>query len=326
MNKLVRFSVVLLVVLAFAAWAPSARACTPLTPGMWRGLLFPADGAREVPLNARVLVSYFHTAVDPASACSDLTLRDPAGAAVPATAEALPPPYPGAISETTCLIKPTAALGANTRYEVADRRSLPCRDEAACAPGALAAFASFVTGAVTDTTPPVFAGLERLAAGQLDSCEGAACCGPRVVRPYQASWKAATDAVGGGAVLYTVYSRDLVPVARLGAETGAQLSVVCSGWVGGARITSPGEYLVRAVDWAGNEDQNLVLHAVSDACPSAGRRVPTAPPPEGCALGGGRHAASGAGGPVLLGLAVMAVTCGRVRRRRRHGAWNHRRE
>ncbi|HEY5450294.1 MAG TPA: hypothetical protein VIQ54_16180, partial [Polyangia bacterium] len=55
-------------------------------------------------------------------------------------------------------------------------------------------------------------------------------------------------------------------IQELVGGTGAYGSVACSGSWGASLV--PGDYVVRAVDWAGNEDSNLATRHLDNPCGS----------------------------------------------------------
>jgi len=81
-------------------------------------------------------------------------------------------------------------------------------------------------------------------------------------------WEPAQDAVSGGAVLYNVYgpeAGDLYP-AFVDA-TNLIGSVACDRYPSPSTFRgTPGIYRVRAIDWAGNEDSNVTMRTLSNAC------------------------------------------------------------
>jgi hypothetical protein len=263
------------------AGVPSpAHACSPVPGGIHSRTVWPGDG--NLPTNTRVVVSYGVGSSDGAIPAigPDLTLLDADGSTVAITTE---------VSGTAVVIRPNAPLLPNHGYQIADRRAVPCGIgfpagcELAAAP---AVFASFTTGATADDAAPTFAGLSGYHIGDRSSCQTAgSCCSVYDINYVDLMWPAAADDIAGADVRYNVYRRDRSTAPALVATriSGTTLSgaAVCSGHWGGPELPA-GFYMVRAVDWAGNEDANAQEVHIGDACAGGGVfscSVDNAPPP-----------------------------------------------
>lgn len=268
----------LLLTLVGAVWIepPAAHACTAPTPGIRTRHVFPSDKASAVPLNARVLVFYgAHSSVVPIDQLgSDLELVTEHGAPVLVTREATTTATNAWDRQIVVILQPREPLAAGRRFEIRDRRHVPCGppygSDPPCALGTPTSFASFTTGSATDVTPPTFAGLSALTAGSREVCDGSGCCGAQISQLFAASWQPSVDDVAGKDVLYNVYAAGTLLVG-LQRETMLSLAVQCNGPGSSpfAVRTHPGPHTVRAVDWAGNEDTNTVSLAVpATACAS----------------------------------------------------------
>lgn len=256
-----------------AALPGQASACGGATPGLAGRSVFPASGARGVPTNARVLVTYRggHDPWTPFRPEEEVVLRAVGQPALPVDIETRQ--FPLSIWEfnQVVIIKARAPLKPATTYEVLDRRPrIPCV-LAECAAGDLAAIATFTTGAGPDVEPPRFGGLAALEVGTIDDCRNEGCCGPYRSRSVMLRWTAAEDAVSGSEVLYNVYGPGGgEPLVGLYAGTTIGGNIAC-GWRGGPLgfMSADGAFSVRAVDWAGNEDSNIVQQVTSNSCPAA---------------------------------------------------------
>lgn len=172
-------------------------------------------------------------------------------------------------NRTHVVIKPQAELAPNTTYELFDHHpSLPCYPDsgAQCEAATVTTFATFTTGSLPDTTPPQFDGLESvLPQASHEVCENSACCGPYIIHRLFLQWKLGGDDRTGEEVAYNVY-RDgqlFISLLRGPSLNGVQF---CSGGGPFGPLLPAGDYTVRAVDWAGNEDGNGRVHTVPSLC------------------------------------------------------------
>lgn len=270
--------------LVVATRAREARACSPAAPGLTYRVLFPPAGSTAVPLNPRLLVRYgtggnFQLVRDAgvSTLMDGLELRHESGTPVPIQKTTLVSSAYRLQRDQAVVIQPLQPLQPETVYQVWDRLAqIPCgrSDQAACAFGEPQLVASFTTGTASDITPPQFAGVTSLEPGVVVDCRDSGCCGPYLLRILSAKWTAADDAVSGGSVLYNLYAEgSSAPLAALIGGTQLSLAYYCSRALGPGDISSLpielGRYVVRAVDWAGNEDSNTAVFEVTGSCASA---------------------------------------------------------
>ncbi len=293
--------------LLFAGLESPARACSPIPAGIYGRTVWPGDGA-QTPTNVRLVVSYSLAWTDgriPAIG-SDLVLLDADGSTVAITTE---------VTGSDVVVRPDAPLLPNHGYQLADRRTVPCTLDVGAGgadcqlTAAPSPIASFTTGATSDVAAPTFAGLSGFNVGDRENCATAgSCCSVYDVRRLDLVWAAATDDVGGADVRYNVYSRRAgksvrTLIASRVSGTVLNGAAVCSGdWYG--TPLPAGAYLVRAVDWAGNEDANTTEVQIGDVCGGNGGF--------GCSVGsptppttGRTGAFSAVGILLLLGLLVQ---------------------
>jgi hypothetical protein len=295
--------------IAVVAAPRPADACSPLT--FSRMSTLPADGATGVPTNTQVAIEYAGSNAE--AALTQLVVRPMGGQGIAAPASVVAESGAGRV---LVLAKPASALTPNTKYEVLDKfPNLPCASSP-CA-GAAHVVATFTTGDGPDTKAPTFAGLTSVPR-KAQSCDNTACCGPYTAVELDLMWDPATGETGE--VRYNVYSDNKLVLARV---TSAKAFIQCSGT--GAQATTPGAILfgtgsigqvyVRAVDLAGNEDDNFIEFLPRLLClefpGDAGVDVPDAPGSSapGTGTGGGCAVAGSGGGagPALLLLALLAV-------------------
>jgi hypothetical protein len=184
---------------------------------------------------------------------------------------------------SSVVIRPSGDLLPNHGYQLADQRTIPC-DTIVSRNCALAAtpqvFASFTTTAGPDAVAPTFAGATSVASVNHLTCNSDACCGTYDAYVAEASWTTGSDDVAGEDVRYNVYRGtppSLTLVEALVAGTTASGTRVCSGSYGDGAF-QPGDYVVRAVDWAGNEETNVTTRHLADPCSGAGCSVAAASP------------------------------------------------
>lgn len=217
--------------------APSpADACSAGIPTI--ASVSPRPGAVDVPLNARVVVTY-EWLYSPVT----VTLREAGGDEVIAT----PISLPGGVA-----LKPTTALAPDTTYEILDTLredcfTYPCGDDEP------EVISTFTTGSVEDVQPPGLSGLHSPVVSPIDRCESDACCGPYVMRRWSLAWDQASD--DHGIAGYAVYAGK--PATLISFKSGLRLqgATLCEGALRGP-LTDVGpktRLVVRAVDLAGNE-------------------------------------------------------------------------
>jgi len=216
------------------------------------------------------------------------------------------------------LAKPTEELLANTTYEVLDRVVYGCRPGSAPDSGAdclqphHAVVATFVTGATKDQAPPSFGGVKVPTIHELLVCDSDGCCGPYSGVPVIFDWDPAADDHSPDLVRYNVYRSPAgttapgQPVARFKSDFPFMGELLCSGsrhpGAGPGAIIEPGVYAVRAVDSAGNEEQNTTVVEVPAACASAKPDASSEPDASGgCTISRPR---------TLHGLSIFALLSG----------------
>jgi hypothetical protein len=270
-----------------------AHACSGAGPGVWDRSFYPPANSHGVPTNAQIVVTYQGGGIYaiPAASASwgeDLEIRAvPAGTPVKARVTVR-----NELRRVVVIAKPAAPLAASTSFEILDRRTIPCD---ACPLGTPNVVATFETAAGPDTSPPRFAGLAKAKDDPYGVCDNSACCafhGSYGGYGLSLEWAAGADDQPGP-LHYTIYDRGPAnqsgpgrPVASFLDVTTAEGIALCMGDEAPFRafVGSLGPYLVRAVDWAGNEDANTAVAAVPGTCPSstdAGAGDHPAPRPTG---------------------------------------------
>jgi hypothetical protein len=241
-------------------------------PGILARSVWPGPD-QHPPTNARFVVSYELRATFPGfevpALGPDVALLDGDGTPVAASIE---------VVGSRVVLQPSAALLPNHAYQIADRRTVPCdHNQNGCAlTNEPRAFASFTTGTVADTTPPIFSGVTSIAIGQRETCDNGGCCGPYDNVPVALSWSAGSDDLAGGDLRYNAYHRPDSEPATVsliaGLVEGTELLGLQMCGVGAPRSitgpieTAPGTYMVRAVDWAGNEESSSTGQVLADLC------------------------------------------------------------
>jgi MYXO-CTERM domain-containing protein len=175
----------------------------------------------------------------------------------------------GEVAVVLNLIQP---LSPATEYEVVDRRpNIPCGPSSpmTCALGAVTVVGAFTSGAGPSNDAPAAPMGGSLIEGMFSHCNSSACCGPYLVKRFEARWEAAA----AGTRLYNVYAgTPEMPPVRLLDGNGVNLAVSCAGGGGdpGALWVTPGSVRVRAVDHAGNESPTIELGAIpANVCADA---------------------------------------------------------
>ena len=283
--RLAKVGILCLSAFTFFALEHDAQACS-FTVNVSRAV-FPPSGTEGVPTNAEIRLSYFNA----------LPIGDPSVLVRPVGGQPITldirdherGEFP---SVRLVLAKPTEELLANTAYEVLDRVVVGCRPSAAgsgadCLRPDHAVVATFVTGATKDQTPPSFSGVKVPKIENKVVCDDSSCCGPYSAVPIILDWDSAADDHSPDLVRYNVYrsptgtTPPVQPIARFLTDFPFRGGLVCSGspQQGGhgspglGMTIDPGMYAVRAVDSAGNEEQNTTEVEVPAAC--AGGEVPS---------------------------------------------------
>jgi hypothetical protein len=253
--------------------------------------VWPGDGV--APANTRVVVEYEGLALfaEHSIAMRDVSVVDAGGVAVAGTVRLV---AGGRAGRTLAVLELAEGLVVGGEYQVRVRIGM--------AGGILASpmtVARFGVGAA-DGVAPAFGGVTRAGQGaELERCDSSACCGPYVARRVTFEWQGA-----GEVARYNVYRvGDVAPVQPLVVMGGGL--VECGGTLEGGQSFPDGDYFVRAVDLAGNEDGNDVrMHLAVDCGAGSGGGG-------GCAV-----AARGRGWvPVFLLGFLLVITLVRARRR-----------
>lgn len=281
-----------------------ARACSILR-GLQLGSVWPEDGSQDVPANVRFVVTYYGQPLfaEDSIAMRALEIRPAGGgAAVPVLVTdvaAVARPLRFLLS-----VQPAADLEAGKDYELLGRIvKNSCGGGCPIEPTPVP-IARFRT-APADHEAPTFAGATGLMTG-VEWCDSDACCGARDGYVVYFTKDAASEPA-----LYAVYAAGSTAMIALGE---VELFYSCSGNSIHGMPLAPGEYVVRAVDRAGNEDTNQRRVKVELRCPARqtnqGFLDGGAGPGGGgggCAVSpGGRTRAVGFTG-ILLVLAVLGL-------------------
>jgi hypothetical protein len=227
-----------------------ARACS-LPSGTDRVAVVPLDGAVDVPTNAEIRVYYNfgeYAATGDLERPVDPIVRVVGGASIGVTS--MWRLNPGWIE--VIVLTPTDPLMPGTAYEILDtvHGSMLTSEHRVVA--------TFTTGDGPDVTPPVFAGALPAGPSDLDVCDDTACCGPYVISRSALRWDAATDD-------HSWLAYEVEPFSRLIYGNGAEW--VCSGsHMFGGRALGAGPHRVRAIDLAGNTDDNDVWVTLTFSC------------------------------------------------------------
>ncbi|MBI2894689.1 MAG: hypothetical protein HYY06_14135 [Deltaproteobacteria bacterium] len=293
---------------------------------VFRADVVPMDGSAGVPTNAEARILYVGIdlyALDDETAGA-LMLRPVGGDAITATVEVSS--LAGGIVVTA---RPEAPLAPLTQYEVLDWvDDSQCSDELGCRMEEPVVVSRFTTGDSPDDQPPEFAGLTGFGT-EAAACDESACCGPYRVITARPSYDPASDDGPEGSIRYRLYSSDgpaLSPVA-VGHSSNLWGFIDCDGGALGddeiGRLDlQVGDYVVRAVDLAGNEDANEIIARLDASCEDA--ELEDTDGGEGDDLddlddGGGEGASCamtpGRGGTATSAVVACAVLAGIVRRR-----------
>jgi uncharacterized protein (TIGR03382 family) len=316
-----------------AATASPALPCS--APAGWATAVpFPADGATEVPTNARLAAIYvwsvFYSVESEPGFAEHLALRDASGAEV-----AVERKRSSRGEDTIETLVPVAPLAPDATYQLVDHlgeASTCMGSEAGCLDDEPTVIATFTTGSGPDVTAPTFAGLatlsSRFAPASVDDP-----CGAHSYVDHALHWNAATDDGPAEWIRYNVYNADGAALATSVELNDAGSFQACTGIIPTvlihlyATLTGGPRFQVRAVDLAGNEDPNAIVldglgcaHFDSDADGQLDPGVSL----DGEVDTGGEVDQGGcsAGGSVgAPGLAIVALlTFGGLAIRRRRGA------
>jgi hypothetical protein len=274
----------------------------------------PQDGALYVPTNARIVVTY-RTAIDQPAVADHLQLVDAGGAPVPFTVATTV--QPDGIVE---VVTPSQPLAAGAQYKLLDRLPSECdlpyqRD---CLAEVASPITTFTTSDGPDTTAPTFAGITD-SNDDYHFFDPQDSCGAAAWIRHSLDWGAATDSADGVAtetawIRFNVYDGAGHLLHALAEGPPVELKTLCTDADGNPIAhdadgdgveDNDTKLVVRAVDLAGNEDDNEVVFEAS-ACNS----IPDEEP-GGCDASGG--AAGGALGAMPILIAGIAL---RGRRRR----------
>jgi hypothetical protein len=243
--------------------ASPARACDLAQPGVHSREVWPEPN-RVIPTNARLVVTYHGSSRVAAGQIppigTDLVLLGPDGQPVAASFEVL---------GEHVVVRPSTAMLPASGYQLADRRAIPCWPTPASACALVSThqvFASFRTGAQPDHTAPQFEGLADLSVEMLHTCTNSACCGPYSRYPIHLAWSAGADEIVPDAVRYNLYAATGRLAVGFIRGTTLDASLYCAGTILFDPPLAPGTYVLRAVDWAGNEDANTVEKVLPNAC------------------------------------------------------------
>jgi len=303
----------------------AARACSP--PGPLRlGTIWPPGGATAVPANVRFVVTYqgLPSNAEQMAAVLELSIRPLGGSAtVPVLVRSL---AGGLRSETRVSVQPMSDLAVGQDFELLGRVGPPSSSGFSTIEPTPVPMLQFRTG-LADRTAPVFAGASGFSATP-DLCDSTACCGPH--NGYNITFTTPTLTEPAILAVYPAGGGEILALDRWWS-----LFYPCSGTGQDIELRA-GEYVVRAVDEAGNEDSNDRRVRLDLPCPAlavdagaagvdagvavrhdAGGDAGTAGGDDaGCRVAGGRPGAGGRG----AGLVVLAALAGAwLRRRRRAG-------
>jgi hypothetical protein len=300
----------LLGVVLLAASARPAQACTVAQSALTGRTFWPRSG-ELLATNGQVTVRYEGQWAESsgllAALASELQLRPVGGQPIAVTTT---------VADGLLVVRPDKVLAPNQAYELLDQRPIPCSLMTVdCAGrGQWMVVASFTTTAGPDMEAPPFAGLATVVWSALEFCSTSACCGPFRGFPVTLSWPATTDQ--GAPVLYRLYRRGNGGALERTATTEAtslrgffSCMPNSTGWY--PIVLTPGTYLVRAVDNAGNEDSNTTEQVLLDRCTAPAASVPR-DAGGGCTVTPRVHGARG-----LLGGPVLMIALAALRQRRR---------
>ena len=252
--------------------AERADACS-FAVGVFERRVIPSNDGVAVPVNAEIRVVYdVWFDIDPGGAFDGaVSVRPAGGANIDAAVETVMTD-----ARVTLVVRPAVPLEPNTTYEVLDSVSVPCQnwEPSNCIDAEASVVATFETGTSADEVAPTFAGLASLGSST-DRSEEFNSCGEWASVTFSLRWDAATDDSEDDWILYNVYSHDGTLELAYAHSLGAAGEALCDG---GHPLFSQfwgqtGEYFVRAVDVAGNEDNNDVRFATklcSDVPPGDG--------------------------------------------------------
>ncbi|MCC7000299.1 MAG: hypothetical protein IT370_37215 [Deltaproteobacteria bacterium] len=282
-----------------------ARACSP-PRGVHLRSIWPSGG--QLPANVRFVVTFdgLPQFAEESIAMHDLALRPldgvGAGQAVPALVNEL---AGGGPLQRSLSVQATTPLDVGRDYELVGRFA----DDAQCGTRCLIVatpvqLGRFRTGPV-DLTAPVFAGAQGATfSGSL--CDSTACCGP-----YNGYSVTFATAPVDEPVLYVIRAAATGQLVGLDSQSGF---LACTGTSPAQVQLTPGEYVVRAVDQAGNEDANDHRVRLAPSCPASSGGDGSAG--GGCTVAPGGRTTTGFFAGVLLGIVVVGLVWAR-----RRGVW-----
>ena len=240
---------------ALAIWCWDARSAVACSGpwGVQARSVFPPDGAIDVPLNVQPSITYRG---DVGSLDTYFHVRPVGGLPVELERESSGEPQ-RLVSSARLL----SNLDPDTTYEMLDRVMVPCNswpDE--CILPGFQVVSTFTTGSSTDDTSPSFAGLGALSSQFLPASEEDTC-GFYSSVTFMLTWSPASDDRPDEWVRYNVYDGANRRQIALLDSTHVTGEALCSGmadfWPLEGLFSGPtGDYYVRAVDAAGNEDDN----------------------------------------------------------------------
>ncbi|HEY8924140.1 MAG TPA: hypothetical protein VIU64_07140, partial [Polyangia bacterium] len=223
------------------------------------------------------------------------------------------------VGGSSLVVRPQAPLSPQTVYEVLDSYTVPCQ-ATECNGGSPHVVATFTTGDASDLTPPTFGGLASITITPA-MVPPLGCISATDYYTFTLRWAPAADP-GGADVRYHVYAGSERLASFLSA-TSIQGSMAClvsaATWLPSSSWAKP--LTVRAVDLAGNEDQNQIAMSVDrPSCPrpndtgvggAGGSQADAGTIPD--AGGGGTRGGGTAGAPdagATAGTAGMAGAAG----------------
>ncbi|MBI4510757.1 MAG: Ig-like domain-containing protein [Deltaproteobacteria bacterium] len=312
-----------------------ASACSPPPPIASRWIL-PQDTATGVPINAEIRIEYSGSFYEE-DPLDDIVVRRKGG-------------DPVEVTVTThrhresfqVVAKPKAPLEAMTTYEVLARViEVPCFNwspDSPCFVKEPTVVSSFTTGNDGDLVAPKFKGAWTVTQ-RYETCENDGCCGPYNAMFFLFHFDPATDDGPAEWIRYNVYdtqSNKLV-LALVRGVSGYYACSQAGPMEGpfGQFPAAASDYIIRAVDLAGNEEKNEAKVRLDPQCrrppPCDGGYYPSrdggphshdagASPPandnDGCQVAPWRSA-RGSGGLLIAVFALPLLAWLRTRRRPR---------
>ncbi|HAA55395.1 MAG TPA: hypothetical protein DCE42_11600 [Myxococcales bacterium] len=247
-----------------------ASACSSPRAGIYARTILPSDKSQNIPLNAQISVEYQYFAGFGRFGewrDQEKIVLIKAGKEIDVEVKTFGQ-YSALNQRHLIILTPKQALMPSTEYEIHSRiAQTPCSEFASspCVVGGLAKIGSFKTGTVTDTTAPSFQPAAKVSCGDVESCGHGACCGPYVRGSLSIRWSKAQNEAHADAIRYNIYqSNDMTkPMLTRVDGNGVTFYKTLSGgfhfpdW--SHLGVASGKYVIRAVDIAGNEEQNNTL-------------------------------------------------------------------